>query len=291
MVATVFEGTLHHMSIRYKRVGMVHHGQLQAAIEFAAGMERLLRKLGVAVWSAPATDEQGIRQQASEADLILSIGGDGTLLRAARAVADFGLPLVGINLGRLGFMAELTATDACDKLPHILAGEGWTDIRAMLSVRVDGQQKSHLALNEVVVARRSLARMIRVQARVDGELLAEYRVDGLIVSTATGSTGYALAAGGPVLHPQSRDMLIQPICPHLSFARCLIVPASAIIVLTTFTEHQAMLSTDGQMDLPLKSGDSVTLHLSDVVVRFLRLHPPSYFYGSLTQRLKGEHLH
>ncbi|MBI2856803.1 MAG: NAD(+)/NADH kinase [Chloroflexi bacterium] len=279
------------MTLKFKNVGIIHHGRLEAAIAFALGLERFLRDMGARVWRAPAAPEAGIRDNAPGSDLALAVGGDGTLLRAARAVAPLGIPIVGINLGRLGFMTELTASDAFEKLPLLLSGNGWTDVRAMLNATVSGSPQSYQGLNDVVISRGSAPRLIRLEARINGELLTEYRADGIIAATATGSTGYSLAAGGPILNPQSKEILLLPVCPHLSFNRCLVLPESAVIELHISAEQQAVLSVDGQIDTPLQDGDIVTVRLGESTVSFLRLNPPAFFYSSLTRRLQGEPLH
>ncbi|MEW6034492.1 MAG: NAD(+)/NADH kinase [Chloroflexota bacterium] len=276
------------MNTKYRNIGIIYHGRLTAAKDFAASLERFLQQADAAVWRCAAAQEEEIRKNAPNSELVVSVGGDGTLLRAARAVATWGIPIVGINLGKLGFMTELTAAEAFEKLPGLLSGQGWTDVRAMISARTSHSPKQFQALNDVVIGRGSALRIIRIEARIDGQTLTEYRADGVIVATATGSTGYSLATGGPILHPQSRDILLQPICPHLSFAHCLVLPASAIIGLKVTTDHQAILSIDGQVETSLSSGEEVTVCLSESVVRLLRLHPPVYFFGSLTQRLRGE---
>lgn len=231
-------------------------------------------------------------------DLALSVGGDGTILRVARAVVPWETPILGVNLGRLGFMTELSAEEVMDRLPALIAGEGWIDERAMLQAELvpateeatdDRSGVSQLlhALNDVVVGRGKIPRIIHVKAIIDGELLTTYRSDGIIVSTATGSTGYCLAAGGPILYPQSQEILLRPISAHLSMNHTLVLPPTATIELEVHTDHQAVLSIDGQVDLILKDGDKVKVWRSPHSVRLLRVHPPTFFYSTLEQRLKG----
>ena len=151
-----------------------------------------------------AWEEEKAKPQVAGSDLILSIGGDGTILRAARAVVPHAVPIVGINLGHLGFMTELKATEALDKLPRLLGGEGWIEERTMLEAETVSDGKTFHVLNDVVVGRGSSARVVNIETRIDGEVLTTYRADGVIVATATGSTSYLLAAGGPILYPQAR---------------------------------------------------------------------------------------
>ncbi|MBI2853671.1 MAG: NAD(+)/NADH kinase [Chloroflexi bacterium] len=275
---------------RYESIGVVHHGRLKSAIDFSIKLEQFLKASGIKVWRVAATKEAEIVDRVREANLVLAVGGDGTLLRAVRSACGQGIPIIGINLGRLGFMTELTASDTFEKLPLLLAGGGWNDVRATLSARVSGNETSYTALNDVVVGRKMPLCMLRARVRIDGQLLTEYHADGIITATATGSTGYALAAGGPILNPQSRDILLQPICPHLSFTRCLVLPPVSVIELHLVTEEQAVLSIDGQIATPLETNATVEVRISEKVVNFLRLNPPGQFYASLTQRLKGEPL-
>ncbi len=192
-------------------------------------------------------------------------------------------------------MTELSADEAMDKLPALLAGgEGWIDERTMLEAELVPTDQEHepprifCALNDVVVARGAIARLVYVEANIDGKQLTTYKADGVIVATATGSTGYSLAAGGPILHPQAKEFLLLPILPHLSSAYTMVLPAPAVVKLRISTTHQATLSIDGHINLPLSDGDTVTVKHSSNTARFLRIHPETSFYSSLEQRLKGK---
>jgi len=225
-------------------------------------------------------------------DLILSVGGDGTILRTAHVAAPVGIPIIGINLGRLGFMTELSADEAVEKLPSLLAGEGWIDERAMLEAELSATAqeppRTFHALNDVVVARGAVARVVFVEASVNGQHLATYKADGVIVATATGSTGYSLAAGGPVLHPQSKDFLLVPVAPHLTLSNAMVLPPATNLRLRLTTVHQAAFNTDGHISLPLSDGAVINIKHSSNTVRFLRIHPETSFYSSLEQKLKGK---
>ena len=277
-----------------KRVGILYHPMIEAARSLAEKLEKFLDSNGVSVWLCSAWEGERAKAQVAGTDLILSIGGDGTILRAAQAVVPGLTPVTGINLGRLGFMTELSTDEAEAKLPALLAGEGWIDERAMLEAELlpSGQEdetaRMFYALNDVVVARGAIARIVHVAASIDGELLTTYRADGVIVATATGSTGYSLAAGGPILHPQAKEFLLLPILPHLGSAYTLVLPSTAVVKLRISTTHQATLSIDGHINLPLSSGAIVTIKPSSNKARFLRIHSGTSFYGSLEQKLKGK---
>jgi len=276
-----------------KRIGILYHPVIKAAYTQAKKLQEFLDSSGVSVWLCSAWEGEKARAQLDDTDLILSVGGDGTILRAAQVALPVQIPITGVNLGKLGFMTELSAGEALDRLPALLAGEGWIDERAMVEAELSVNHESEApqvfyALNDIVVARGAVARMVYVEASIDGESLTTYRVDGVIVATATGSTGYSLAAGGPILHPQAKEFLLTPITPHLSSTHSLVLPATAVVKLCISTVHQATLSVDGHINLPLASGATVTVRRSSKVTRFLRVHPEVSFYGSLEQRLKGK---
>ena len=275
-----------------KRVGIVYHPKVEIAYTLAKEIQEFLTSGGISVWLCSAWDEDKARSQIAGTDLILSIGGDGTILQAVRVVAPSLIPITGINLGRLGFLNELSSDEAVAKLPALLSGEGWIDERAMLEAELypigEGAPQVFYALNDVVVARGAVARAIYIETSIDGQSLTTYKGDGIIVATATGSTGYSLSAGGPVLHPQAKEFLLLPILPHLTSTYPLVLPPTAEVKLRTSTTHQAMLSIDGRLNLPLSDGAMVTVKLSSNTVRFLRIHPRTSFYNFLDQRLKGK---
>ena len=277
-----------------KQIGILYHPKIEAAHTLAKELQKFLGSRGISVWLCSAWEREKARAQVKDTDLILSIGGDGTILRAAQAVLPGLTPITGINLGKLGFMTELSVGEAVEKLPALLAGEGWIDERALLGAELSPQHgenetpRMFYALNDVVVARGAIARVVYVEASIDGEPLTTYKADGVIVATATGSTGYSLAAGGSILHPQANEFLLLPILPHLSSVYTMVLPATSVVKLRVTTAHEATLSIDGHINLPLSSGASITVKHSSNTARFLRVHPETSFYGSLEQRLKGK---
>ncbi len=276
-----------------KKVGILYHPMIEAAHTLADELQEFLTARGMSVWLCSAWEGEEAKSRVSDTDLILTIGGDGTILRAAQVVVPGQIPITGVNLGRLGFMTELSAGEVRDKLPALLEGEGWLDERAMLEAKLATASKpsrTFYALNDVVVGRGAVARVVYVEASIDGESLTTYKADGVIVATATGSTGYALSAGGPILHPQAKEFLLLPIVPHLSLAYSLVLPATAVVGLRLTTAHQATLSIDGHINLPLESGAVITVRHSSNSGRFLRIHPEAAFYSSLEQKLKGKQI-
>jgi len=273
-----------------KKIGILYHPMISTARTLAEELKAFISARGVSAWLGSAWEGEEAKAKLAGTDLIITVGGDGTILRAAQVIVPAPIPITGVNLGRLGFMTELSAKEAKDKLPALLEGKGWLDERAMLEAELTAENKppqSFYALNDVVVARGEVARVIFVEANVDGEPVTTYKADGVIAATATGSTGYSLAAGGPILHPQSADFLLVPISPHLSPAYPLVLPASSVVRLKVDTTHQAALSVDGHIILPLASGDVITIRHSANSGRFLRIHSGD-FYGSLEQKLKGK---
>jgi NAD+ kinase len=269
-----------------KRIGILYHPKRKKAITFSHELEDFLTAKGVTSWSCSAWEPDHAKTQVPGSDLIFCIGGDGTILRAVRAIIPLSVPVLGINLGRLGFMTEFNASEAFNEIPNLLNGKGWIEERAILETRATPQDKILYALNDVFIGRRSRARLINIECTIDGATLTKYRADGVIVATASGSTGYSLAAGGPILHPQSKEMILKPICSHFTFSESLVLSPSSTVQLKVTTTHEAMFSIDGQVESQLQSDDEITVKLSQYTARFLRLQPESYFYKSLESRLK-----
>jgi NAD+ kinase len=243
---------------------------------------------GREVWLASSWDEPAVQGFIEETDLIITLGGDGSLLRAARLAAPHRALLFGVNLGRVGFLSECLPDNWQGPLARLLAHDYWVEERMMLSTETqrDGEVIGrHQALNDVVISRGSLARAIRLEAWVDGGFLASYFADGLIISTATGSTAYALAVGGPILPPELKSILIIPIAPHLSMDRAVVLAQGVQVRTLVKTDHQAILTVDGQYEFDLRSGDQVLIKASPHLCRFGRVQPRSYFYRTLLARL------
>jgi NAD+ kinase len=222
-------------------------------------------------------------------DMIVVLGGDGSMLRTGTLAAQRAIPILGVNLGRLGFLGEVQPEDWPETLDRVLDGHYWIEERMMLHVehRRDGQVLgSYEALNEAVVGRGALARPVRLKTLIDGGELTTYVADGLIVATPTGSTAYALAAGGPILPPELKNILLIPIAPHLSIDRAIVLPQGTTVEVIARTDHQAILSADGQYEVELQDGDRVVAQMSAYQTRFVRVRARNYFYISLMQRMQ-----
>jgi NAD+ kinase len=223
-----------------------------------------------------------------ETDLLVTLGGDGSILRAARTAAPHDAPILGVNLGRVGFLTEAELQTWRDVLSRALAGDYWVEERMMLGV-VARRGREMLgraeALNDVVVGRGARARVVHLYAEVDGGHLATYVADGLIVATPTGSTAYAMAAGGPVLPPQLRNILLVPVAPHLSMERPIVLSEGVTVRITVTGGRPAVLTVDGEIQAQLESEDEVVVEASPHVARFARVQEKTYFYKTLVERL------
>lgn len=271
------------------KVGVLYHPKLPASLDWAAKIEQTLRQRGIAVWTGSSWDETAIIEQVPDMDLFITLGGDGTVLRAARMAAPHGIPILGVNLGRLGFLAEINPAELSDQLDLLQDGKYWLEERLML--HAEHQRGGQLlgayeALNDVVVCRGRAARVVRPAVYINGAFLITYVCDGVIAATATGSTAYNLSAGGPIVAPDVRGIILTPIAPHLTPARALVFAEQATITLDVAMEYDAIMTIDGQVDLALANHDLVTITTSQHRARFVRLQPRNYFYSTLVERLR-----
>jgi len=285
---------LEQKSAPLRRLGVLYHPKLAATRPVAEEIVASLQQADCYTWMGSTWDETAVRGRVAELDALIVLGGDGSVLRAARMAAPHGALVIGLNMGRLGFLSEMRPENWRERLPRLLAGDYWVEERMMLRSQV---YRSHdrlaqqEALNDVVVSRGSLARVVRLHTHIDGDHLTTYVADGLIVATATGSTAYALAVGGPVLPPQLKNMVLIPIAPHLSLDRAIVLALGASVEIVVETDHRAMITVDGQYELKLRDGDRVHVEASPYVSRFARVQPPSYFYRTLMERLEPRSSH
>ena len=271
-----------------KRIGLLHHPKIPESLDLAREMADQLRAWGASPWMGSAWDEEVVGQHIADLDLVITLGGDGTILRAARMAARHSVPILGLNLGRLGFLAEMEPGDWREKLRRVLAGEYWLEERIMLRAelwRGGNALGDFEALNDVVIGRASFARVVRLATYIDGSYLTTYVADGLIVATPTGSTAYALSAGGPILPPELRNILIIPVAPYLSLDRAIVLSEGAKVEIRVSTDHRAILTVDGQIHAELEDADRVIIGASPHTCRFVRLQDRAYFYRNLMKRL------
>ncbi len=269
-----------------RRIAVASHPTMPGAVSPATAIAEYLQGCGVTAVHG-LLDDAALRKQVKNGDfdLFIAVGGDGTVLRSAHLCAPVGVPILGVNLGRLGFLIQIGREEwqgACDNL---LKGEFWMENRMMIRAehkRSDESLGNWHALNEAVVSRGASVHPVHLSTSVDGMLLANYVADGLIASTPTGSTAYALAAGGPILPPELRNILLVPIAPHLSVDRAVVLSEGTVVSIALRDGSEASLSVDGQIPIGLADNDLVEVRAGDYAARFVRFGDPGYFYRNLT---------
>ncbi len=274
--------------LAFHNVGLLYHPKLVESRVMAAEILDFIEAMGASAWVSSSWSEESITDQLPGLDLLITLGGDGSLLRAARLTSGHDIPILGINMGRLGFLVEIQPAEWRDRVRQTLLGDYWIESRMMVHAEHchHGQVVNvQDALNEIVIGRGQLARVVRFFTYIDGVFLTTYTADGLIISTATGSTAYALAAGGPILPPDLENFLLIPLAPHLSLERAIVLSRGVIVRVQISTDHTAILTVDGQLEIELNDGDEVVMSAGSSVGRFVRLQEKTYFYRSLMQRL------
>ena len=274
-----------------KKVGFIVNDTIESAIKQSHDTARLLTVRNVkVVESHSASPETSVNWTAKDGlDLIFTFGGDGTILRAARYAAPLHVPLVGINLGRVGFLTELNPWQVQERLHAFLSGEYWLEKRAMLRAELwrDGKViGTFLALNDLVVARAALSRVVNCTLSVNGHHVTTYVADGVIVATPTGSTAYSMAAGGPIMHPELQSIVVTPIAPYLTVIRSLVLPDNNSLSLHIETDDEAFRTVDGQLHVAELHGDTVSLTTSPDPCLFARVQDRAYFTSTLANRLR-----
>ena len=271
-------------------VGIVTKPRLEEAARVAADLVRWFRerrieavvedRLAHEIDSADVASADG--QLLENVDLVVVIGGDGTLLATARLLGGRPVPILAINLGGLGFLTEVTLSELYPQLEKVLAGGFVTDRRVMLDAALvrDGETvAAHQALNDVVINKGTLARIIDLETRVNGQYVSTFRSDGLILATPTGSTAYNLSAGGPIVHPQMSAMLMTPICSHTLTTRPLVLPGDmqVTVTLTSSSDEGVYITIDGQIGIEMQRGDCLNLHKSTSEVLLVAPAGKNYF--------------
>lgn len=266
--------------------GSPQHAAVQARM---SGVAEWLTRAGIRVIVAEAGDALAAERVpesalANEADLFIAVGGDGTMLYAARLAVGRGIPLLGINLGRLGFLTDVSPDEIERSLQAVLERRALTETRLLLEASVSGEGGepcAGLALNDVVLGRREPGRMIDFETRVDGVFVNDHAGDGLIAATPTGSTAYALSCGGPIMQPRLDAITLVPICPHTLSDRPIVLPADSVIEVrrTERSQTPAEISLDGQFLSGLAERQTLTIRASDQ--RLTLIHPPGYDYYEL----------
>jgi NAD+ kinase len=285
-------GLIGAMSRTFRTVALIGKYQSPDVAEAVLRIGAILRERGLTVWIEQGTASSiGIggefalatyEEIGGQADLAVVVGGDGTMLNTARRLAEHGVPLVGINQGRLGFLTDISHDEAPTRLGEILDGRYTEEARFMLEAEVvRGGHRVYrtLALNDVVVNKGELGRMIEFDLSIDGEYVYTQRSDGMILSTPTGSTAYALSANGPILHPSVGGIALVPLCPHALTARPVTLPDTCRIEIALLPPHDARVHFDGQTRFDARAGDTVRVTRSPHAIRLL--HPQGYSYFAM----------
>jgi NAD+ kinase len=251
-----------------KRLGFAFNPTNDAAIELRERAAGWCRIRGVDHWAAPSGELGTLLEQLPTTDILVVLGGDGTFLRAARAVAEVDVPVLGVNLGKVGFLSKVEANELEGMLAQLVAAEFRIHERMTLQARIlpggrTGGEFDHYALNDVVVARGSLARVCRLDVTIDRSHLATFVADGLIIASPTGSTGYSFSAGGPIVDPVARNLVVTPIAGYLSAIRSVVVGPDQVVRCRVVDAHEALVSVDGREDLPIAVGDVVEVRAAD----------------------------
>jgi NAD+ kinase len=275
------------VSSSLRKFAVVCHPELADATRTAAAVAEFLLEHGAELADNGSAYDEAYRKHlvANNYDMMIALGGDGTILRAGHICAPRGIPLLGINMGHFGFLTEVGRANWQSSLETILNGYYRLEERMMLKIeQFRGEQPigNWQSINEVVICRGQFVRPIQLTASVNGYRTSKYVADGLIVSTPTGSTAYALAAGGPILPPEMRNLLIVPVAPHLSMDRAIILPEGARVSVLVNTSHEAVLSVDGHPPVVVIDGDRVESKASDYRLHMVRLKDPGYFYRNIT---------
>lgn len=276
-----------------KRPVVAAYPKMPQAFTEAEAMSAYLKEKGIeAPFGSLYDEELRKRVRRGDFDLLIMAGGDGSVLRAGNLCAASNVPILGVNLGKLGFLIQVDKSDWREYFDRLLAGEAWLENRMMLyaeHIRAGEMVGNWYALNEVVVGRGQVLRPVRLSASVDGRHLTSYVADGLVASTATGSTAYALAAGGPILPPELRNILLVPIAPHLSVDRAVVLAEGSTVSIRVNGEN-AVLSVDGQPSITLLEDDRINVRAADLTTKFVRFGDPGYFYRNLTAHMNENSL-
>ena len=285
------------MSNRNK-IAFIHNSRMPETKEKA---QEFIHGLGLKdrAWISSAGNLPNNACELEDTSLVVVVGGDGTILRAVRAISPFNVPVVGVKMGKVGFMAELSPEEAIAQLPEFISfisngQKSETVIRVEERMMIEANimpasgAKPRIAihaLNDITVGTSKAARLVELEASVNHVHLTNYRADAVIISTATGSTGYALSAGGPIVFPEAKMMILQPVAAHTGLRDGLILAPDSLIELEASDGYQASISADGFVDSILESGEKVIIRKSPHTAKFLRAHQPDFFYTALNMRL------
>ena len=273
------------------RIGFAYNPTNDAAVELRERAAGWCRVRGLAHWAAQAGDLETLLAELPSTDVVVVLGGDGTFLRVARAVAEVDVPVLGVNLGKVGFLSKVEAHELEDVLGRITGGEYVIDERMALEAVIlpggrPGSGERYVALNDVVVARGALARVCRLDVAIGPSHLATFIADGLVVASPTGSTGYSFSAGGPIVDPLSRNLIVTPIAGYLSAIRSVVVSPRQTVRCRVVDAHEALVSIDGREDLPVAIGDVVEVRAVEPPIRLVEPRGAVPFWDLLRHKVE-----
>ena len=272
------------------RIGFAFNPTSDPAVVLRERVQEWATRHGVDHWAATAADREALHRELPGTDVLLVLGGDGTFLRAARAVIDDDVPILGINVGKVGFLSKVEASEIDRVLGLLLEGRYAIEPRMALEGRIlrggvpYGERL--VALNDIVIARGSLARVVRLDTSIDSSHLALFVADGLVVATPTGSTGYSFSAGGPILGPTARNLVVTPIAGYLTTIRSVVVGAEAVVRCRIVAAQEALVSVDGREDILLAVGDVVEVRSIERPVRLIEPEGSQAFWDLFRQKVE-----
>ena len=274
-----------------KRLGFAYNPTSEAAVELRERAAGWCRRRDVDHWAAQAGDVDQLLEELPSTDILMVLGGDGTFLRAARACAQVDVPLLGINLGKVGFLSKAEAHELEDVLVQLVAGEYRIDERMALEGRIlaggrGADNWPYAALNDVVIARGALARVCRLDVSIGRSHLATFVADGLVVSSPTGSTGYSFSAGGPIVDPLSRNLIVTPIAGYLSAIRSVVVGPDQVVRCRVVDAYEALVSIDGREDVPIAVGDVVEVRAMERPIRLVEPRGSQPFWDLVRHKVE-----
>ncbi len=276
-----------------KRIGVLAHPSRPDTHPVARDIARTLCARDIDHWAHTVWDENSVKADVANADIVMAIGGDGAMLRAGRVCAEQGVPVLGVNMGWLGFLTEIEKPEDCAAaLEQVLAGDYWIEKRMLLQATLLEERRKvvgcYRALNDVVISGSVFGRMVQIAAYIDNHWATTYNADALIVSTPTGSSAYALATGGPILPPELRNILLAPMAPHLSMDRPIVLSRGAVVDIepTPENRHPVVLTVDGAVTAELDENQHIRITSAEPESRFVRLRDRNYFYRSLLDRME-----
>lgn len=274
-----------------RRIGVFYNPLSESSQRQAEELATWLCHQGLDIWHGVSQEARDNPAAFMNMDLLVALGGDGTFLRATRPGIMYHIPVLPIAMGHLSFMAEIGPAEMYQSLTLLLEGGGWHDRRTLIDVALyrHGQTLADFTvLNEVVLSRGDISRIVTVEVQIDDIPLTTYRADGVLVATATGSTAYALSAGGPIVDPRSRALVLVAIAAHLTAVPSMVLHEDTVVTLRLRSHHHAVLSVDGHDNLSLDQGDEIQVRRSEQTCVFARVQPSSQFYAGLVPRLRRE---